>query len=75
MYFEQRTHACACIRMVENDRKHKKMMKKVSFPRFSSCALHEPLIRMMEKVLFSSFSNVFYRFQPCERMRKHVFAG
>ena len=24
---------------------------------------------------FSSFLNVFCRFQPCERMRKHTFAG
>ena len=29
----------------------------------------------MEKVLFSSFSNVFDRFRPCERMREHAFAG
>ena len=36
---------------------------------------HEPLVRMMEKVLFSLFSNVFHPFQPCERMRKHEFAG
>ena len=42
---------------------------------YSSCALHEPLVRMMEKILFSLFSNVFDRFQPCQRMRKHVFAG
>ena len=25
--------------------------------------------------VFISFSNVFHRFQPCERMRKHAFAG
>ena len=31
VYFDQRTHACACVRMVENDKKHKKMMKKVPF--------------------------------------------
>ena len=30
---------------------------------------------MMEKVLFSGFLKVFHRFQPCERMRKHAFAG
>ena len=30
---------------------------------------------MMEKVLFSSFSNVFDHFRPCKRMRKHGFAG
>ena len=29
----------------------------------------------MEKVLFSSFSNVFSQFQPCECMHKHAFAG
>ena len=26
-------------------------------------------------MVFISFSNVFHRFQPCERMRKHAFAG
>ena len=29
---------------------------------------------MKKNVLFSSFSYVFDRFQPCERMRKHAFA-
>ena len=38
-------------------------------------ALHESLVRMMKKVSFWSFSIVFYCFQPCERMRKHAFAG
>ena len=28
-YFDQRLHACACVRIVENDEKHWKMMKKV----------------------------------------------
>ena len=45
------------------------------FLRFSSWALHEPLVRMMKKVLFSWFSNVFYHFRPCECMSKHAFAG
>ena len=31
--------------------------------------------RMMKKVLFSSFSNVFCCFRPCKRMLKHGFAG
>ena len=31
------------------------------------------LIMLMNKT--KSFLNVFYRFQPCERMRKHAFAG
>ena len=46
---------CACIRMVENDKKHLKMMIKVPF---SSCTreTHERL------ALFSSFSNVFVFF-------------
>ena len=45
------------------------------FLRFSSWALHEPLVRMMEKVLFSWFSNIFHRSRSCKRMRKHAFAG
>ena len=39
VYFNQQTH------MVENDRKHKKMMKKVSFP---SC-VREAHVRRMKK--------------------------
>ena len=31
VYFDQRTHACACLRMVENNQKHKKMIKKYIF--------------------------------------------
>ena len=42
------------------------------FLRFSSCVSHEPLVRMMEKVLFSWFFNVFYCFRPCD---VHAFAG
>ena len=42
---------------------------------FSSYVLHEPLVHMMKKVLFSSFSNVFYCFRPCKRMLVHAFAG
>ena len=34
VYFDQQTHAWACVRMVENNKKHSKMMKKVPF---SSC--------------------------------------
>ena len=45
------------------------------FLRFSSCISHEPLVRMMERVLFSSFFNIFHSFQPCECMRKHAFPG
>ena len=31
VYFDHRTHACACVRMVENDQKYKEMMKKYLF--------------------------------------------
>ena len=31
VYFDQRTHACACVRMVENDQNHCKMSEKVLF--------------------------------------------
>ena len=31
VYFDQRTHACVCVCMVENDKKHSKMSKKVIF--------------------------------------------
>ena len=35
VYFDQRTHACSRIRRVENDQKHLKMSKKVSFSSFA----------------------------------------
>ena len=121
MYFNQRTHACAWVHMVEIGWKHWKMRKNslsiihtrgsqkaneekrrkfqmsnqhlgvtqllgvtpnrwptnffFIFLRFSSCALREPLMQMMKKILFYSFSSVFDCFRPCERVRKHVFAG
>ena len=31
MYFDQQTHACACIHMVENNEKRLKIIKKVLF--------------------------------------------
>ena len=43
--------------------------------RFSSRASREPLVCVIKKVLFYSFSSVFDCFRPCERMRKHGFAG
>ena len=44
VYFDQQTHACACVRMVENNNKHLIMMKKVPF---SSCTqeAHERLTK------------------------------
>ena len=30
VYFDQQTHACACVRIVENDQKHKKIMNQKS---------------------------------------------
>ena len=35
VYFDQQRHACARVRMVENDQKHLKMSKKVSFSSFA----------------------------------------
>ena len=57
------------IKTFENHEKSK------LFQSFSSWALHKPLVRMMKKILFSWFLNVFHRFWPCKRMGKHVFAG
>ena len=31
VYFDLRTHACACVHMVENNEKHSKIMKKYLF--------------------------------------------
>ena len=43
VYFNQQTHACTCVRMVNNNEKHWKMMKKVPFP---SCAQEAHVRRM-----------------------------
>ena len=105
--------ANACLRMVQNNEKHSKMMKKLPFPScaweahvrrmknknpneqpafrcqpdfgshsqsltnklfssVSSCALHEPLVHMMVKVLFSSFLNVFDHAYECASMHALV---
>ena len=52
----------ACLRMVKNDEKHLKIMKKVF--------LHEPLVQMMEKVLFPDSS-----FSAFSTIRTHAIAG
>ena len=42
VYFDQRTHACACVRMVENDQNHCKMSEKVHniHKGFITCIAH-----------------------------------
>ena len=45
VYFDQQMHACACVRMIKNDEKHCRMMKKVPFP---SCP-QEAHVRRMKK--------------------------
>ena len=61
-------HACACVCMVENDQKHRKMMKKhlfihaherLIFSLFFSCV---SLVRKMKKVLFNNFLMFFILF-------------
>ena len=49
-----------------------KLVAHLEFCCFLIVFLHG-LIMLMNKT--KSFLNVFYRFQPCERMRKHAFAG
>ena len=45
VYLDQHMHACACVRMIENDKKHLKLIKKVPF---ASCA-PEAHVRRMKK--------------------------
>ena len=63
-------HAFAWSKTMKNIQKSWKLSHS-----FSSWALHESLIRMIVKVFFSWFSNVFHCFRPCECMQKHAFAG
>ena len=44
VYFDKRTHACTYVCMVENNKKHSKIMKKVPF---SSC-IQEAHVRLMK---------------------------
>ena len=39
---------------------------------FSSCVLHEPLMHMMKKILFSSFSNIFFFLDQCVSWSKYT---
>ena len=104
MYFDQQTHACACVRIVENDQKHLEMSKKhqnskwynqllgvdqllgvtpnrwptiffICFSWFFFVSLLSASRVHDEKGTFSSYSNVFCCYRPCEHMRKHAFAG
>ena len=42
VYFDQRAHACTCVRTVRNNEKHSKMMKRVFQRTFTSftCVAH-----------------------------------
>ena len=48
VYFNQKTHACAWVRMVEINWKHWKMMKKVPFPSYTREA-HKRLTKKNEE--------------------------
>ena len=55
IYFDQQTHACTCVHMVENDEKISKIMKKVPYP---SC-VPEAHVRL---ILFHDFQMFFIVF-------------
>ena len=49
VYFNQQTHACAWVRMVENDQKYLKMSKKVfsvDFNHANACASMRSLVEI-----------------------------
>ena len=62
VHFDQQTHACACVRMVENDEKHKKMMKK-----YLLVHAHERLAKKKEE---KSKNNIIYTFRCIEHVEK-----
>ena len=45
MYFDQQTHACACVHMVKNNEKHLKMIKKVLLSSYT----RETHVRLMQE--------------------------
>ena len=51
---------------------HSQSLTNKLFSSVSSCALHEPLVHMMVKVLFSSFLNVFDHAYECASMHALV---
>ena len=59
MYFDQPTHACACVHMVENDKKHSKMMKRMSVGRPPLCMLYflclwKNMLKPLKKMISTS---------------------
>ena len=54
---------------------HSQSLPNKLFSSFFFMSLTWALIRMMEKVLFSWFSNVFYSFRPWKHVPNHVLAG
>ena len=41
VYFDQGTHACTCVCMVENNEKHLKIIRKIPFPSCSCMKKNE----------------------------------
>ena len=60
VYFDQRTHACAYIHMVENNEKHLKIIKKVLF---SSYAQETHVRLTQEQYFFDNFQALFIVFE------------
>ena len=80
VYFDQQTHACACICMVENDEKHLKSWKKYLFMcTRGSCETHE---EKQLRLTWAScgldgkgtFSMIFKRFSMFSTMQRHAQA-
>ena len=81
VYFDQQTHACACVHMVENNEKCLKIINKYFFitGMRDSHKAHAKTGRKMKFISFfdnfQAFFIVFDHVNACERMRKHSFAG
>ena len=61
-------HACACVCMVENDKKRSKIIQNILF---SSCARDAHVKGHVEILILEHVLH----FRPCERIRKHEFAS
>ena len=71
VYFDQWTHAWACVCMFENNEKHLKIMKKVPFP---SCVL-EAHVRLVKKNEEKSLLVSYWEWLPKAVEFGHIFVS
>ena len=74
VYFDQQMHACACVRMVENDQKHSKMSKKSIFFIISTRSSRKARQEKQKKIVFlrEPLVCIFFIILACVRWLKYT---